>query len=710
MDRLIAARAARRRPRTTSPASSPTSSTSPRPPPDAARRSSARAAGRHQPAATAPRPPSMRPCSGAAATSARRRAGRARGTSPGQPVDPRLLIVGVALGVSAAAAAATAGRSASTTSAPTTSTSRSTGAYQDLVGGPLSGRTRTPGIDGQLPAAVPGAGRATRSSPTALEDARQDRRAAASGRRVRDAQSGRPRAGRQDAPTPKQPPPAGQPGEAGGIATGKPTGVPTRDPADRRRPSLGEPSPDAVAAERTSRSPTPRRPTLPDRARGPAANGGPRYGHRRARRPSSPRPPPIAPTIADATPSRRQHRAGAARASPWSSRCSPTPTWVRATRRRMPAGICRLRPRARPARLVAHLARAQVRPVRRPAAAAAGALLNGLGLVLIWRLDLPTADPARRAAVGAFPRADAPRQLLWTAVGHRAVRGRADLPQGPPGPAALHLHLDGRRPGPAAPAAGAGPRPDGQRRQDLDPGRRPFSIQPGEFAKIVLIGLLRRLPGGQARRARAGQPPRSWASYLPRGRDLGPILVVWALSLADPGLRDATSAPRCCSSACSSIMLYVATERTSWIVFGLLLSAAARSASPAFEPHVQQRVDVWLDPFGRSRTAHGHQLGAGAVRPSAPAASLGTGLGQGNSDLIGFAANSDFILATVGEELGLAGVMAILLLYGLIVRARRAHRPRRPRPLRQAARRSASPAPSPSRSSSSPAASWASSR
>ncbi len=46
---------------------------------------------------------------------------------------------------------------------------------------------------------------------------------------------------------------------------------------------------------------------------------------------------------------------------------------------------------------------------------------------------------------------------------------------------------------------------------------------------------------------------------------------------------------------------------------------------------------------------------------------LGTGLGQGNSDLILFAANSDFILATVGEELGLAGMMAFLLLYGLIV-------------------------------------------
>ena len=79
---------------------------------------------------------------------------------------------------------------------------------------------------------------------------------------------------------------------------------------------------------------------------------------------------------------------------------------------------------------------------------------------------------------------------------------------------------------------------------------------------------------------------------------------------------------------------------------------------------------------------------------------LGTGLGQGHSVLIGFAAKSDFILATAGEELGLAGLTAILLLYGLLVERGFRTGLAAARPLRPAARRSASPRSSPSRCSS----------
>lgn len=115
------------------------------------------------------------------------------------------------------------------------------------------------------------------------------------------------------------------------------------------------------------------------------------------------------------------------------------------------------------------------------------------------------------------------------------------------------------------------------------------------------------------------------------------------------------------------VMLYVATERTSWIVFGLLMSAAGAVGVATFEPHVQQRVTAWLDPFdGWGKLAASEQM-AKSLMAFGSGGTLGTGLGQGNSDLIGFAANSDFILATVGEELGLAGMMAILLVYGLIV-------------------------------------------
>jgi cell division protein FtsW (lipid II flippase) len=86
---------------------------------------------------------------------------------------------------------------------------------------------------------------------------------------------------------------------------------------------------------------------------------------------------------------------------------------------------------------------------------------------------------------------------------------------------------------------------------------------------------------------------------------------------------------------------------------------------------VKVRVMSWLHPFAyydtpRPSWATTDQIalslmsfGSGGV--------FGSGWGQGASDLIGFAANSDFILATVGEELGLAGTMAFLLLYGLIV-------------------------------------------
>lgn len=113
-------------------------------------------------------------------------------------------------------------------------------------------------------------------------------------------------------------------------------------------------------------------------------------------------------------------------------------------------------------------------------------------------------------------------------------------------------------------------------------------------------------------------------------------------------------------------MLYVATERTSWIVFGLLMSAAGAVGVATFEPHVQQRVDAWLAPFSEKTMAQSDQI-AQSLMSFGSGGTLGSGLGQGHSDLIMFAANADFILSTVGEELGLAGMMAVLLVYGLIV-------------------------------------------
>lgn len=114
------------------------------------------------------------------------------------------------------------------------------------------------------------------------------------------------------------------------------------------------------------------------------------------------------------------------------------------------------------------------------------------------------------------------------------------------------------------------------------------------------------------------------------------------------------------------IMLYVATERTSWVVFGLTLSAVGAVAVASFASHVQSRVHNWLNPLelqdgGVTETAQAmYTFGAGGI--------LGSGLGQGYSRLIGgIAPKSDYILATVGEELGLTGVMAVLVLYALLI-------------------------------------------
>ncbi|MGW7206451.1 FtsW/RodA/SpoVE family cell cycle protein [Streptomyces sp. NPDC054837] len=314
---------------------------------------------------------------------------------------------------------------------------------------------------------------------------------------------------------------------------------------------------------------------------------------------------------------------------------------------------------------VGHLVVRKFAPYADPLLLPLATLLNGLGLVIIWRLD----QSKRLQSSNTFVEA-APRQLLYSAMGvallvvvliflkdHRVLQRYTYISMA----GAMLLLVMPLIPGLSAPTYGA-------KIWIKIPGLG--TLQPGEFAKIALAvffaGYLM-----VKRDALALASRRFMGLYLPRGRDLGPILVVWVMSILIL-VFETDLGTSLLFFGMFIIMLYVATERTSWIVFGLLMSAAGAVGVASFEPHVQQRVQAWLDPmreYTLSRQGvYGHtEQSMQALWAFGSGGTLGTGLGQGNSDLIGFAANSDFILATFGEELGLAGVMAILLIYGLIV-------------------------------------------
>jgi len=304
---------------------------------------------------------------------------------------------------------------------------------------------------------------------------------------------------------------------------------------------------------------------------------------------------------------------------------------------------------------IAHLIVRKFAPYADPLLLPIATLLNGMGLVLIWRLDL---EPTITTPQLGGPMA--PKQLIWSAVGmalfvavlaflkdHRVLQRYTYISM----ISALVLLI----------LPVFFPAVYGARIWIVIPGVG--SLQPGEFAKIIIAiffsGYLM-----VKRDALALASRRVLGLYLPRGRDLGPILVIWALSLMIL-VFETDLGSSLLFFGLFVIMLYVATERTSWIVFGLLLSSGGAVFVATFEAHVQVRVQNWLHPLalqngGVTETAQSmYAFGSGGI--------FGSGLGQGYSRLIGgIAPKSDYILATVGEELGLTGVMAVLLLYGLI--------------------------------------------
>jgi cell division protein FtsW (lipid II flippase) len=189
----------------------------------------------------------------------------------------------------------------------------------------------------------------------------------------------------------------------------------------------------------------------------------------------------------------------------------------------------------------------------------------------------------------------------------------------------------------------------------------PFSFQPGEAAKICLaIFFAGYLVVKRDALALAGR--RFAGIDLPRGRDLGPIGAAWLISIAILVFqRDLGSS--LLFFGLFVVMLYIATERPGWLVVGGSLFVAGAYFGYLAFGHVRVRFDAWLDPF--SDPDRNGQIINGLFG-MAYGGVLGTGWGQGSPQLTPFAF-SDFIASAMGEELGLTGLMAILVIYGLVV-------------------------------------------
>lgn len=311
--------------------------------------------------------------------------------------------------------------------------------------------------------------------------------------------------------------------------------------------------------------------------------------------------------------------------------------------------------------VVLRVAAAQADPFILPIAT----LLNGIGIAMIYRIDIAQHRLGWQSS--------GLRQLVWTAVAvivaivvilvirnHRILQryryiamfvgiALLILPFVP----GLGLQINGAR-------AWIG---IGGRRAD---GTVPLSFQPGELAKIALaVFFAGYLVSARDTLSLVGR--KLWGIRFPRVRDLGPILVIWLAAMGvlvfqrDLGIS-------LLYFGLFLVMIYVATGRLSWVVLGLSLFVGGAIAASQLLGYVGNRFGAWLDAFNNdiyNRVGGSFQLVQGIFGISGGGLT-GSGLGLGSPNIVPFAA-SDFIVASLGEELGLTGLFAILALFLLFV-------------------------------------------
>jgi cell division protein FtsW (lipid II flippase) len=195
----------------------------------------------------------------------------------------------------------------------------------------------------------------------------------------------------------------------------------------------------------------------------------------------------------------------------------------------------------------------------------------------------------------------------------------------------------------------------------------PLTFQPAEFGKILIVIFLASYLSAKRELLEAGVGRLGF----PRAKDLGPLILAWGASLAVLFLERDLGASLLFFGV-FLVMIWVASGRLGYLLVGGILFAAGAVVGYLAFSHVQARVGYWLHALEPDKV---NDFGYGQLAQSwfalASGGLVGTGLGRGSPDLIPYPA-SDFILSAFGEELGMLGTAAILLLFvGLIGRGLR---------------------------------------
>jgi peptidoglycan glycosyltransferase len=190
----------------------------------------------------------------------------------------------------------------------------------------------------------------------------------------------------------------------------------------------------------------------------------------------------------------------------------------------------------------------------------------------------------------------------------------------------------------------------------------PLNFQPAEAAKVLLVVFFAAYLVDKRELLRAGSR-RIGRLHLPDPKHLGPLVLAWGFSILVM-VRQKDLGSSLLFFAVFAAMLYIATERSSYLLVALFLFVAGAAIAYQLFAHVQERVSSWADPWRVAQTT-GYQL-VQSLFALGSGGFAGTGLGLGSPQKIPNAA-TDFVFSAIGEELGLLGTVAMCILFLLFV-------------------------------------------